>query len=130
MPKERVFTILRDSGANFVKGLNLIDIPHLSCFAHSLQLVVEDGLKTQRAVVNVIANVRKIVSHFNHSILAKQRLSAIQARLDIPHHSILQSVPTRWNSMYAILERALEQKMALALYATEHGGIQDNIPSS
>ena len=72
LPKVRVFMILRDSGTNIVKQLNLIDIPQLSCFAHSLQLVVEDGLKTQQAVVNVIANVHKIASHFNHSILAKQ----------------------------------------------------------
>ena len=71
LSKERVFMILRDSGANIVKGLNLINIPHLSCFAHSLQLVVEDGLKTQQAVVNVIANVRKIASHFNPSCKTK-----------------------------------------------------------
>ena len=128
--RKRVFLILRDSGANIVKGMNLIEIPNLSCFAHSLQLVVNEGLKAQRAVIDVVSKVRKIATHFNHSVLAKQRLRTIQVRLAVPQHSILQSVPTRWNSVYVMLARAVEQKSAISLYATEHGGIQDNVPSN
>ena len=44
---ERVFMILRDSGANIVKGINLTEIPNLSSFAHTLPLVVNDRLQTQ-----------------------------------------------------------------------------------
>ena len=114
--RKRVFLILRDSGANVVREINLIALPNLSCFAHSLQLVVNEGLKVQQAVVDV-------TTHFNHSIFAKQQLRAIQARLAIPQHSILQSVPTWWNSVYIMLERAVEQKSAISLYKAEHGGI-------
>ena len=121
--RKRVFLILRDSGANVVRGINLIALPNLSCFAHSLQLVVNEGLKAQRAVVDV-------ATHFNHSIFAKQQLRAIQARLAIPQHSILQSVPTWWNSVYIMLERAVEQKSAISLYEAEHGGIQGSVPSN
>ena len=68
--------------------------------------------------------------HFYFAVLAKQRLQNIQVTLGIPKHTILQSVQTHWNLVYIMLERAVEQKSALALYVTEYGEIQDNIPSN
>ncbi|KAL1256427.1 hypothetical protein QQF64_011972 [Cirrhinus molitorella] len=120
--KDRVVLVLRDNGANMVKGLRLADIPDLSCTAHSLQLVVNDGLASQRAVIDVIAMLKKCVTHFQHSILAKQRLRNIQRDLGLPEHNLIQAVPTRWNSTLHMLHRALEQKRALNIYSVEHGG--------
>ncbi|XP_029966352.1 zinc finger BED domain-containing protein 4-like [Salarias fasciatus] len=120
--KDRVTLVLRDSGANMVKGMRLAELPDLSCTAHSLQLVVHDGLSSQRAVTDVIAIIRKCATHFHHSVLAKQRLRVIQKDLGLPQHNIIQAVPTRWNSTLHMLQRALEQKRALNIYAGEHGG--------
>ena len=44
---DRVVLVLRDSGANMVKGLRLTDVPDLSCSAHTIQLVVNDGINSQ-----------------------------------------------------------------------------------
>ncbi len=120
--KDRVVLVLRDNAANIVKGLRLADIPDHSCTAHSLQLVVNDGLASQRAVIDVIAILKKCVTHFQHSILAKQRLRKIQRDLGLPEHNLIQAVPTRWNSTLHMLQRALEQKRALNIYSGEHGG--------
>ncbi|XP_035282910.1 zinc finger BED domain-containing protein 4-like [Anguilla anguilla] len=57
--KDHVGLVLRDSGANMVKGMRLAELPDLSCTAHSLQLVVNDGLSSQRAVIDVIAMLKK-----------------------------------------------------------------------
>ncbi|KAI4809882.1 hypothetical protein KUCAC02_018738 [Chaenocephalus aceratus] len=105
-----------------VKGIRLAELPDLSCTAHSLQLVVNDGLSSQRAVIDVIAMLKRCAIHFYHSILAKQRLRAIQKDLGLPEHNLVQAVPTRWNSMLHMLQRALEQKRALSIYAGDHGG--------
>lgn len=43
-----VVLVLRDSGANMVKAMKIVDMPGLSCSAHTLQLVVKDGLAYQR----------------------------------------------------------------------------------
>lgn len=45
--QDRVVLVLRDSGANMIKGLRLADIPDLSCSAHTLQLVVKEGISSQ-----------------------------------------------------------------------------------
>ncbi|KAK7122932.1 hypothetical protein R3I94_019901 [Phoxinus phoxinus] len=118
---DRVVLVLRDSGANMIKGLRLAEIPDLSCSAHTLQLVVNEGISSQRAVGDVIAKLKTCATHFSHSVLAKQRLSDIQEEFDLPRHSIIQAVPTRWNSTLHMLQRMLEQKRALNIYAGEHG---------
>ncbi|KAJ4939782.1 hypothetical protein JOQ06_029218, partial [Pogonophryne albipinna] len=105
-----------------VKGMRLAELPDFSCTAHSLQLVVNDGLSSQRAIIDVIAMLKRCATHFHHSILAKQRLRAIQKDLGLPEHNLVQAVPTRWNSTLQMLQRALEQKRALSIYAGEHGG--------
>ena len=64
-----------------------------------------------------------IVGHFKHSTIAYHKLDQIRERLDIKKHRLQQDKPTRWNSTLYMLQTIYEQKMALAAYATEHGGI-------
>lgn len=117
--KDSVAIVLRDSGA---KEMRLAELPDLSCTAHTLQLVVNDGLSSQRAVTDIIAILKKCATHFHHSILAKQRLRDIQRELGLPEHNIIQAVPTRWNSTLHMLQRMLEQKRALTIYFGEFAG--------
>lgn len=106
-----------------VKGMRLTELPDLSCSAHTLQLVINDGLSSQRAVLDIIATLKSCAGHFGYSILAKQRLRAIQEELGLPTHRIIQAVQTRWNSTLHMLQRMYEQWRALNVYAGEHGHI-------
>ena len=40
--------------------------PHISCFLHSLQLVVKDGLNNMGTGSTAIAKGAKLVSHVRH----------------------------------------------------------------
>ena len=116
--------VLRDNGANMVKALNDAGLPHYGCFAHTLQLVINDGVLSQRAVNDLLASCRRIVGHFSHSCLAYSCLREIQQNLGLPQHRLIQDEPTRWNTSLYMMQRILEQKMALAVYATEKSIIQ------
>ena len=105
------------------KALRDANLNGFGCFAHSLQLAVNDGVMSQPVVIDVLAVARSIVGHFKRSTLAYHLLDEIRERLDIPKHKLQQDEPTRWNSTLFMLESIYEQKMALAAYATEHGGI-------
>lgn len=85
--KDRVALMFQDSGENIVKGRRLAELPDLSCTAHTLQLVVHDGLSSQRCVIDVIAMLKNCVTHFHHSVLAKQHLQNIQRELGLPEHN-------------------------------------------
>lgn len=53
-------------------------VPNLGYFAHTLQLVVLEGLMSQRSISDALANSRKIIAHFKHSQLAQSRLEDLQ----------------------------------------------------
>ncbi|KAK7913512.1 hypothetical protein WMY93_013723 [Mugilogobius chulae] len=126
---DRVHMVLRDSGANMIKGLRVAEVPGLSCSAHTLQLVINDGLTAQRAVSDMIAKFKRIATHFNHSVVAQQRLAVIQTEMGVPHHSIVQSVPTRWNSTLHMIARMLEQKRAITAYSSDYGHFVSPTPN-
>ena len=89
---------------------------------HISQLVVNDGLSSQRSVTDIIAMLKKFAIHFHHLNLAKQRLRAILKDLGQPEHYLIQAVPTGWNSKLHVLQRVLEQEHALNVYSGEQGG--------
>ena len=117
--KERIHLVLSDGGANMVKAMKDADLPHTSCFAHSLQLALNDAILSQSSVAELLTLSRKLVGHFRHSSSATSRLHTIQEELGVPNHQLHQDVVTRWNSTYQMLERLLEQKRAVAVYLAE-----------
>ncbi|CAL1532599.1 unnamed protein product [Lymnaea stagnalis] len=104
-------------------AMKLAGVADIGCVSHTLQLVLHDALFTQTSVEAVIKKARKIVTHFKHSEQACRHLTEHQRTMNIPAHSLLQDVETRWNSTYLMLERLQEQSKAIHLFSVERGGI-------
>ena len=97
-----------------VKALEEASLSSFGCFVLSLQLVVHDGLLSQRAVLkDLLAMCRSKVGHFKHSSVTNWHISK-------PKHKLKQDFVTRWNSTLYTLESNLEQKMVLAAYAADN----------
>ena len=103
-----------------VKAMRDASLSAIGCVAHTLQLVVHDGVLSQRAVTGLLAACHKIVGHLKHSSLAYCRLKEIQQNLGLPQHRLKQDEPTWWNSSLYMIQSVIEQKVALAAYATKH----------
>ncbi|CAB4065058.1 unnamed protein product [Lepeophtheirus salmonis] len=101
--KEWEMFVLRNSGGNMVKGMHFSEIPDLSCSAHILDLVINDGLSSQRVAVNIMAKLKKNATDFHHSVTAVQRLSKIQEELGVPQHFIIQTVQTSDHGHFSCL---------------------------
>ena len=65
--EDRIHLVVRNNGSNMVKALTDASLPHFGCFAHTLQLVVHDGVFSQRAVIDVLSLCRNIVGHHIHA---------------------------------------------------------------
>ena len=121
--KSRIHMVVADNASNMKKALREGHFEAQGCFAHTLQLIVNDGVLSQRAVIDTLAVCHSVVGHFKHSTIAYHKIDQIRERLDIKKHKLQQDEPTRWNSTLYMLQTIFEQKTALAAYATEHGGI-------
>ena len=66
--KPKVHVVLRDNASNMDKTMRNAGLKSYGCFAHTLQLVVNDGVLSQKSVL--LAVCRQIVGHFKRSTVA------------------------------------------------------------
>lgn len=78
---------------------------HISCFIHTLQLVVNDGLKQIGAVSSIINKVSKMVSYVRHSCQATSLFEG--------GHKLQAKNNTRWNSTNKMLKSLLDADPAI-----------------
>ena len=128
---EKRGVLVKNNGASMIKAAQLTGLDHLGCYIHTIQLVVNRGLKVQPAIIDAIAIARALVGHFRHSSLATDDLYKIQKSLQLdggtpyPTHRLVQDVATRWNSTFYMLERLIEQKRAIAIYCQDNEGVKN-----
>ena len=81
--------------------LDAINVPmHQPCFAHTVQLVVKDGLKQADQINRVLGKITKFVSHVRSSTKASDLLES-EVRLQAAN-------VTRWNSQLNMLKSLLK----------------------
>ena len=110
---------LRRRTKGFIAGFRDADILSAGCFAHTLQLVVNEGVLAQQGVQDLLSVSRQVVGHFKHSNVSLQTLEAIQKRLKLPQHRPVQDQATQWNSSYYMLEWLMEQRQAILVVSSE-----------
>ncbi|CAH1437414.1 unnamed protein product [Lactuca virosa] len=100
---------------------------HLRCYAHILNLIVQDGLKQIDVVVE---KVREFVKYVKGSSARKTRFCQCcsQNLLDT-NKDLMQDVPTRWNSTYRMISYALYYRLAFSHLSLSDSNFQD-CPSS
>ena len=82
--KEYVHVVLHDNTSNMERAIKDAGLCSYGCFAHSLQLVVNDGVLSQHIVIDLLVTCRNIVGHFKWSTVVYDKLKQIQQQLDIP----------------------------------------------
>lgn len=102
----KAVAIVTDNCANIVNAVeHQLKKKHVGCFAHTLNLAVQDGL----SAVNILhTNVKDIVSHFKRSTVSANKLSSTQTLKKEPVLKVKQAMPTRWNSSLFMFRRIIE----------------------
>lgn len=87
--------------------MNCVNVQSLSCFTHSLQLIIKDGVLTQPAVQQLSSTARSLVGHYHQSNPAFLQNSILA------EHVLIQVVSTSWNNSL------VEQKKTITAANTE-----------
>ena len=107
----KVIIVSHDQGSKMEAAMEILtedcNWQSLACSAHRLQLCILAGLKGN-AIEKLTAAVKKIVSHFSHSVVATEALKNKQQQMNITAKKLINSCPTRWNSTYEMFERLLK----------------------
>ncbi|XP_068956424.1 zinc finger BED domain-containing protein 4 [Petaurus breviceps papuanus] len=95
------------------KTLNEGEHSSVPCFGHTINLIVNEAIKSQRMVQNLLSIARKICERVHRSAKAKEKLAELQKEYELPPHHLIQDVPSKWNTSFHMLERLIEQKRAI-----------------
>lgn len=105
---DKVTTVVTDNGANMVKAVSDLfgKNKQLPCFAHTLDLVASKIIQDEDMKI-IIEKVKLIVTYFKQSVVTADEFRKAQPANNILR--LIQSVPTRWNSTYYMLERFINR---------------------
>nr|XP_055074907.1 E3 SUMO-protein ligase ZBED1-like isoform X2 [Misgurnus anguillicaudatus] len=109
---DKVVAATVDNAANMDVAIKRLEFVKLGCFAHTLNLAAQ-SLYSLTAVTQWTAKLRAIIVWMKRSSMAKVVLREKQDLLKLPQHSLTLDVRTRWNSLYLMMERFLEQYPAI-----------------
>lgn len=113
---ENVIVVVTDNGANIVAAVDKLfgKAKHLPCFAHTLNLIAENSIFNNNIQLHtIIGKVKDIVSFFKRSVNAADKLRESQKNRSTPL-KLIQSVSTRWNSVFDMLERFYELRVEIS----------------
>lgn len=109
----KVVCVTTDNGSNVKKAFTELPLTWMSCFGHNLNLSIGKALKIDR-VDAAIRACRGVVQGFSHSWKRKRELTKKQAEMNLPQHSLIHDVVTRWGSTHAMVSRFVEQHNAVS----------------
>ncbi|KAK9196087.1 hypothetical protein WN943_004215 [Citrus x changshan-huyou] len=92
---------------------------HVRCSAHIINLIVQDGLSQ---VSQSIASIRNAVKYVRSSLARLQKFKTCVDREKISRGGLMVlDVPTRWNSTYLMLEKAVAFEKAFERLKEDDG---------
>ena len=91
----KVTSIVTDAGANMVASVRNLNLRHVICFVHALNLVVKKSLDATPVLADIRSRSRKVVTYFKTSTTAKEKLREVQEQMQRPVHKLIQEVDTR-----------------------------------
>jgi hypothetical protein len=119
---EKMVCAVSDNAANVTKAIADAQIIGVPCFAHTLNNSIMDSLKASTDFEPLRKKIVDLASFLHRSNVGKEDLVACQLRLQAPIRAFLGDCKTRWNSVFIMLARFLENKEALLLFQCTESG--------
>ena len=85
----------------------------VQCFSHTVNLIVSEAIKSQRMVQNLLSIARKLCERVHRSPRAREKLAELQKEYELPQHQLIPDVPSKWSTLFHMLEHLIEQKRAV-----------------
>lgn len=108
--EKKIEAVVTDNAANIVAAVKLTNWKHVPCFAHTLNLIVQNALQEIKPVQH---KVKTIVEFFKRSPKASELLKLTQKQMGKTVLTLKQNMITRWNSTYEMFKRIIDTKEAL-----------------
>ncbi|XP_050065162.1 E3 SUMO-protein ligase ZBED1-like [Aphis gossypii] len=107
--------ITTDHGANILKAIKNVDVPHVPCFGHSFNTAVKNVFKLEQ-VKSTIDRIKSIQNNFAYSWKSVREMAIEQKIFDLKQVKFTSYSKTKWWSMLDFILVVLSQEPALASF--------------
>ncbi|XP_078017009.1 E3 SUMO-protein ligase ZBED1-like [Epinephelus lanceolatus] len=114
----KVCAVTVDNAGNLDVAIRKLGILKIGCFAHTLNVAAQK-IYTVASIDKWAAQIRSVVVWFKRSSVANTVLKDKQQILGLKQHSLILDVKTRWNSLYLMIKRFMEQYPAIQAAALD-----------
>lgn len=108
--ENKISVVVSDNAHNIVAAIRQGNWRHLGCFAHTINLIVQRGLREIEPTLN---KFRRIVEFFKRSSHALSKLNQTQEQMQQQVLKLKIDVCTRWNSTLDMLDRLCRRREAI-----------------
>lgn len=115
IPDWKICSITTDHGSNMLKAVNNLNIPHVDCFGHALNIGVSVILNLD-SVKDVVNKVKLIHNIFAHSWKAVREMEIVQEKFSLPKKKFPSYSKTRWWSILELINVIIDQDLGLASF--------------
>jgi len=115
IPEWKICSMTTDHGANMIKAVKNMNISHVDCYGHSLNIAVSRILKMEE-VMNVVHKVKDIYNIFAHSWKSVREMGKIQEKFGLPQKKFPSFSKTRWWSILELINTIIEQELGLTSF--------------
>ena len=122
----KLISVTTDNGFNVVKAVKDAGYQHIGCLAHRMNLVVTSTLEKMVELAPIRNKVSRIVALTKRSSNMKEAFMKIQRDLGQEPIMLIQDCPTRWNSLYLMIDRFLRLRNAVRQFLTTYS-VQDSL---
>ncbi|CAI6353002.1 unnamed protein product [Macrosiphum euphorbiae] len=105
--ENKISAVVTDNASNIKAAIRQTNWRHVSCFAHVLNIGIQNGLLQLQTVMK---KIKDIVEYFKRSSSALLKLESVQKQTGVEHLKLIQECKTRWNSAYHMMSRILKIK--------------------
>ena len=108
-PDSKIFALTTDTGSNVKKLDDIAPWLWVPCFNHVLNLLVHDAID-KSTFAELIQRARSLAVDFRNIQALSMGLLRRQELTHSPKRGLILDVRTRWNSLFLMLERLVEEQ--------------------
>lgn len=110
---ENVACCTTDNGSNIVKAIKNLNMTHLSCVGHNINIGINKALGISQ-LENAVGKLKKLQNSISHSWQMKRDLAKAQELLQMKIVVLPSACPTRWWSTLKLINRFLENQLPIS----------------